>query len=257
MTHSLPPPHVHRPSVQPSVVSESHVRPHPPQLLRSLRVLRQLPAQQSSVPGQTRPQAPQFAIVSRRVQVPLQHCSVPEQALADGPVPQRHWEPMHVVPAGQLTVQPSVHRPAVHVCPAGQAFPQLPQLSALTFVSTQPAAQQVCVPVQAGVHVRAASAVTGPASRDTSPESTRTPVSGSGPVSESGPVSTTAPVSRGNGASKVTMCASGGGGVTDPPSRPPLPPVAHAARLSNDETQKSLKNDTVGDALMGTSLGTR
>lgn len=126
MRHSGPPPQVHEPLVHPSAVSP-HELPQPPQLFSSLSVLMQLPEQQSCEPEHTRPHAPQFATVSVRVQLPPQQLSPPPHARALAPVPQRHWSPMHVVPAGQLTVHGTVHDPPTHERPAGHALPQRPQ----------------------------------------------------------------------------------------------------------------------------------
>jgi hypothetical protein len=208
------PPQVHSPPVQPSSFIPSHVLPQPPQLPSSVCVLTHAPEQHSCEPEHTRPHAPQFATVSVRAQVPPQQLSPPLHARALAPVPQRHWSPMHVVPAGQLTVHGTVHEPPTQERPAGHALPQRPQWPALVFVSTQPPPQHVCVPVHAapapqrhvpdmhvsptshaGVHIEAPVSRTGPVSRGGAP------VSGIGPESGLGPVSGTGPVSRGNGAS--------------------------------------------------------
>jgi hypothetical protein len=50
----------------------SHDLPQPPQLLRLVWVLTQLPLQHCSEPPQVRPHAPQFDTVSSEVQLPPQ-----------------------------------------------------------------------------------------------------------------------------------------------------------------------------------------
>lgn len=149
MKHSPPPPHVQSPPVQPSAVLESHARPQAPQLLSSVCVFRHVPEQHCSEPEHTRPHAPQFATVSVRVQVPPQQLSPELQARAPAPVPHRHWSPMHVVPAGQLTVHEVTHELAVQVCVEVQARPHMPQCMRFEVVSTQPPPQQAWVPVHA------------------------------------------------------------------------------------------------------------
>lgn len=171
MKHSDPPPQVHEPFVHPSVTSESQVRPQLPQLFLSERVFLHVPEQHSSVPGHTRPQAPQFATVFTFVQVPLQHCSAAEQARAPVPVPQRHCDPEQVVPAGQLTVQLVTHVPPVHTWPLEHAAP-VPQRHT-------PPTQTSPVP-HAGVHATGPVSVTAasvPPSLDVTNASVGTPVS--------------------------------------------------------------------------------
>ena len=171
---------------------------------------------------------------------------------------------MHVVPAGQLTVQGTVHVPPTHERPAAQAMPQRPQFAAFVLVSTQPPPQQVCVPVHAvpapqrhvpdthvspvshaGVHIEAPVSRTGPVSRGGAP------VSGIAPLSGLGPVSGTGPVSRGNGASMPITYASGGV-VGRPASRPPSPPLAHAP-----SAVEKVRSETTHHVRMGTSKEAR
>ena len=98
MRHSGPPLHVHEPASQPSAVAESQRLPQVPQLLRSLVVSTQVPLQHCSRPPQVRPQAPQFATLSRLAHDPPQHARPAPQV---APAPQRQTPPMHVSPAGQ------------------------------------------------------------------------------------------------------------------------------------------------------------
>ena len=77
-----------------------------------------------------RPHAPQFATVSTRVHVPLQHICPEGQLPPQGRV---------------LTQRPAVQRSSV---PHGRSQP--PQCIAFVCVSTQPAPQQVLAPVHAG-----------------------------------------------------------------------------------------------------------
>jgi hypothetical protein len=248
MKHSGPPPHVQLPPVQPSAVS-SHELPQLPQLLSSFCVSRQVPEQHDCEPEHTRPHAPQFATVSVRVQLPLQQVSPPLHARAPAPVPQRHWVPMHVVPAGQLTVQATSQLPAVQERPEVQAMPHMPQCAAFVRVSTQPPPQHVCVPVHAA-----------PAPQRHVPDTQVSPASHAGvhdePPSRGAPVSGrtfasgTGPVSRGNGASKPTTRASGV--PTRPASRPPSPPLAHAPK-PDDEITIERTSSGASHVRMGTS----
>lgn len=245
--HELPP-QVHSPPVHPSTFIPSHVFPQPPQLLSSRCVSTQLPEQHCCEPEHTRPQEPQFATVSVRTQLPPQQLSLPLHARALAPVPQRHSLPMHVVPAGQLTVQLVAHIPPVQVRPAPQAFPHRPQFDAFVFVSTQPPPQHVCVPVHAA-----------PAPQWQLPPEHVSPSSHAGvqlgaPASHAASgrtfASGTGPVSRGNGASKPTTNASGVD-TGRPASRPPPPPLAQAPR-----TIKLHRNGVASDGRMETSTKT-
>jgi hypothetical protein len=228
-------------------VSESQARPQLPQLFTSVFVLRQTPEQHcSEPPEQVRPHAPQFEIVSRRVQVPPQQPSVAAHARAPEPVPHMHWSPLHVVPAGHDTVQGEPHMPAVHVCPAEQARPHMPQLPALVLVSTHTPPQQLWVPAQEAVMPQRHAPLTQVSPGSHAGEQLPPPVSmGTGPVSRATPVSrapppSTEPVSSVGPTSRpppplsgtVGKNASMAGPVSvpgRPASRPP-PPLAQATR---------------------------
>jgi hypothetical protein len=124
-----PPPHVQLPPMQPSP-RMPHASPQPPQLLRSVCVFTHVePPQHSCAAPHVRPHAPQFATVSTRVQVPLQHI----------------WPEGQLPPQGRLLT----HRPAVHRSSVPHGRSQPPQCIAFVCVSTQPEPQQVFAPVQA------------------------------------------------------------------------------------------------------------
>ena len=128
MKHAGPPPQVHAPDVQPSAVSP-HALPQEPQWLTVTFVLMQVPLQQLSVDGQTRPQAPQFAtsLPLTLVHVPSQQDWVAPQA---APVPHLHTPPTQLSPALHAGSQgtSSVHVPDTHVRSPSQTMPHPPQL---------------------------------------------------------------------------------------------------------------------------------
>jgi hypothetical protein len=139
--HAGPLPQVQVPAVHPSAwLPQSS--PQPPQCSSDVWVFTHEPLQHSELPSHTRPQAPQFATVSRRVHAPPQQ---PEPAPQPGPVPQRHAPSTQVSFAPHAGVQVrAAHALAEQVCPLGHAMPQPPQCIALVVVSTQPPPQQRC-----------------------------------------------------------------------------------------------------------------
>lgn len=102
----------------------------------------QRPEQHWSLPGQTRPHAPQLPTLEDvSVHVPLQQSWVPTHA---APPPQRQVPATQVSPVRHAGSQgtSSVQPPAKHTRPAPQTFPQVPQFEAFVCTSTHAPPQQ-------------------------------------------------------------------------------------------------------------------